>query len=456
MKDNKYQEFMSHITLTPEMKERVMEAMEEEMEEMKLTDEVTAEEGIKVMEEESAKNNKEFETSDKPAGKTGGRRSFLRYGGFAVAACLILLVGTGLGASLSGSNHREENADLPAQTSQYADKNYDPVTGGDESYETEDYDYNAGEDDFEDVESMDEDLGYMPEEPSDSNVQTSQSISASGTKADVNQSKNADTKEDTSSGTEGPSAQEENNTISAEKLIYTCRVTVETENYQDSIRQIRESIKKCGGFIESEYEYGDGAGYNYNTSENMSTDVAIKHNKLIIRIPMNQYDSFVNGVSAFGNVTEKNQDVENITRIYKDTETRIKALKTQEKRLLQMMEKAQSISDMVTVEDRLTDVQAELESYQNSKSEMDSNINYGTVELSLHQVKRISEQSQTGFGERMKNRFLDGLEVIVEFFRGLILLAAFLLPLLPLVLIIVLVVRWIRKRKKAKKMDKEK
>ena len=237
-----------------------------------------------------------------------------------------------------------------------------------------------------------------------------------------------------------------------EKLVYTCTVTLETENYRDSIKDIRESIKKCNGFIESEYEYGDASGYDYSSEVYEAKDTEIKHNKLIIRIPMDHYESFVSGMSAFGNVTEKNQDVENITKSYQDTETRIKALKTQENRLLEMMKKAETISDMITVEDRLTEVQSELEYYQNNLNTMDNKVNYGTVELSIHQVSRYTESPEISFGQKAKNRFEDGINVIAGFFRGLALVIVFLAPILPIFLIlafvIFLIIRKMRKKQR--------
>ena len=469
MKDNKYQEFMSHITLTPEIKERVMEAIEEEIEEMEaekadlemvsgedrtdrkedFPEEGNQETGNAVLGE----RNKERAKAKKVYKKAGRKPSILGIGGMAAAACLLLLVGTGLGAVFAGRSYSKGDATMPVQTGQYAENDYDTSSNESAAYAEESYD---GEDYDMEEEAFVEDQNYLPQEPSVSGNQDSQSVSASGS----TEALAAKDKQDKSTYTDGDngssqSQEDKKSSQSTEKLIYTCRVTVETENYRDSIRQIRESVEKCGGFIESEYEYGDGAGYDYNSSEEEAADVSIKHNKLVIRIPMKQYDSFVNGASAFGNVTEKSQDVENITRVYKDTGTRIKALKTQEKRLLQMMEKAETISDMVTVEDRLTDVQAELESYQNSLNEMDSKIDYGTVEFSLHQVKRLSEQGQTSFARKMKNRFLDGLMVVVEFFRGLVLVLAFLLPIIPLVLIILLIIFGIRKRKMRKKAIKK-
>ena len=75
MKDNKYQEYMSHITLTPEMKERVMGAIEEEIEEIEAMDGRVPGADFTDINDEPAREDVKIMA----AGKAGRRRSFLRY-----------------------------------------------------------------------------------------------------------------------------------------------------------------------------------------------------------------------------------------------------------------------------------------------------------------------------------------------------------------------------------------
>ena len=461
MKDNKYQELMSHITMTPDMEKRVMEAVEAEIEE----EEAIRDEGIILQKDDESipgippvpkarEGDYRRQAKKEGAKKKNTKTSrIFRVGGIAAAACLILILGIGTGIMLgSGRNN--------VSSSHYADNSNNESnqswSGAAEAIrDDDDMDYADGEgayeEEYAEEEINDEDSGYMPAQVSSAEAGGgSVSANSAGGKQE-DQEKSKDKSDSDSSGLTGDEAQKDDKNL-AEKLVYTCTVTVETENYRDSIKDIRESIKKCNGFIESEYEYGDASGYDYSSEVYEAKDTEIKHNKLIIRIPMDHYESFVSGMSAFGNVTEKNQDVENITKSYQDTETRIKALKTQENRLLEMMKKAETISDMITVEDRLTEVQSELEYYQNNLNTMDNKVNYGTVELSIHQVSRYTESPEISFGQKAKNRFEDGINVIAGFFRGLALVIVFLAPILPIFLvlafIIFLIIRGVRKKKR--------
>lgn len=458
MKDNKYQELMSHISMTPEMEKRVMEAMMEEIEEQEaiMEEETMAGEAadinpgpppVVLSENREDRTQPERKTVKKKFTKKS--RAYL-FGSLAAAACLILVLGLGLGAALGS-----RRSPAPSQYADNAEKQNLETSGEDSEYESNDqyagstevYDADYDED-YEAEEVGDEDPGYVSAKTSSS---ADNGVSGSSENADqAGKADNKDNKSKDQSGLTGDES-EKNEKDPAEKLVYTCTVTVETESYRSSIEDIRESIKKCNGFIESEYEYGDASGYDYSSENYEAKDTRIKHNKLVIRIPMDRYESFVNGMSAFGNVTEKNQDVVNITKTYQDTETRIKALKTQENRLLEMMKKAETISDMITVEDRLTDVQSELEYYQNDLNTMDNKVNYGTVELSLHQVKRFTESPEVSFSQKIKNRFEDGINAVAGFFRGLALMIVFLAPILLLITVIVIIVIWVIRRNKKKK-----
>ena len=72
--------------------------------------------------------------------------------------------------------------------------------------------------------------------------------------------------------------------------------------------------------------------------------------------------------------------------------------------LLKMMEKAESIQDMIAVEERLTEVQSELAWYEESLTGMDNQVDYATVTVSLREVKEYSESPEAGFGEKAGRR----------------------------------------------------
>ena len=107
---------------------------------------------------------------------------------------------------------------------------------------------------------------------------------------------------------------------------------------------------------------------------------------------------------------------------YANHEASRKALEIEQKRLLDMMEKAETVEDMIAVEARLTDVERELNDEKTQLSDMDRDVNFSTVYISLQEVFEYSEQVvEISYGEKLKKAFSRAVSDFVEFWGDLIL-----------------------------------
>lgn len=235
-----------------------------------------------------------------------------------------------------------------------------------------------------------------------------------------------------------------------QKLVYTCDLTLETLQYEDSVKSVKDLIKKYKGIIEEENQYDDDYGW-YNTSSKNSGTL---HTSLMIRIPSDHYEDFLEGLEGNGKILHKNMRVDNITKHYTEVSTTIESLKIQEKRLLEMMEKAGSIEDMITVEKRLTEVQNELAQYKNVLAALDTDVAYSTINLTIDEVVRYEAQTNT-FMERLHGTLTESGDHFLSFLEGalfaLILWGPILLMILIVIVILVMVIRKIRKGRKQKR-----
>ncbi len=247
-----------------------------------------------------------------------------------------------------------------------------------------------------------------------------------------------------------------------EKLVYTCTMEMETTEYKETIAAIQELIKKYEAIIGHE-SYTDSARDWYYTNYEKRTGTLSAY--LVIRVPSQNYQDFLNGMQGFGQITSSTQDVENITRHYSETQTTIRSLETQEDRLLEMMENAETIEEMLAIEDRLTDVQNELQILRNRLSEMDTDVAYSTVNLTIREVVEYSPIDNPiktlTFGDRLKNTLAESWQTFKDFLEGLLFFLIRATPILlvlgvisvGIMLIIMAIVKGSRKRreKKAKK-----
>ena len=231
------------------------------------------------------------------------------------------------------------------------------------------------------------------------------------------------------------------------KWVITMSLTAETENLTDAMGLLAEKIQASGGYVESQSVSGTAV----NSGRSPSAYITV-------RVPAEQLDSFVEDVSGMTNVVSSSRYVEDITLSYTDTEGRVKALKTEEARLLELMEQAETMSDLLEIEGRLTEVRYQLENYTSTLRLYDNQVDYATLDLTLREVAKFTPPEKQGFWEKVTSGLADS---IVDLGQGMVDFAAWVLielPYLVLVgllgwLVVFLTRRSIKKRRAKKEQN---
>ena len=88
-----------------------------------------------------------------------------------------------------------------------------------------------------------------------------------------------------------------------------------------------------------------------------------------------------------------------------------------------MMEQAYTIEDMITVEDRLSEVQNELSKLQTKLVGLDTDVAYSYVDIELEEVFEYSatEVEKPGFFKRLGKEIVDGFKAMIQIFEDIIL-----------------------------------
>lgn len=181
------------------------------------------------------------------------------------------------------------------------------------------------------------------------------------------------------------------------KWVITMDVSAETENLDEDLAQLLEKITASGGYVESQRINGSSSG-SYSRSA-----------YLTVRVPADRLEDFMAEVDGMSNVTSSSRYVEDITLQYSDTEGRVKALETEQARLLELMEQAETVSDLLEIEGRLTEVRYQLENYASTLRLYDNQVDYATVSLSLREVEKYSPPEKQGFWEKIKTGLADSV-----------------------------------------------
>lgn len=229
------------------------------------------------------------------------------------------------------------------------------------------------------------------------------------------------------------------------KLVQTMYLDTETEDMDSLLGAVSDRVNQLGGYIEAQTTYNGSA---YSTYRRRYAD-------LTIRIPAEKLNDFVTAVGEVSNIISSESDMDDITLTYVATESRMKALQTEHDRLLELMEQAGDLADLLTVEQRLTEVTAELEQITSTLRLYDNQVDYGTIHLNITEVREytVVEEPETVW-ERISTGFADSLESIGDFFVELFVFVVANLPYLVIWALVItgviVLIRVIIKRKKKK------
>ena len=255
---------------------------------------------------------------------------------------------------------------------------------------------------------------------------------------------------------ESESLTTETSNTTTQKLVYTADVDIETKDMDNALDSIKSVIVKYNGIIERE----DLSNMGQITYDSYYRSNKTAYAYIYVRVPQENYDVFLDSLEdEEGSIVIANlsKSVSNMTEVYYDTASRLRSLRVQEERLFEFMKGATTVSEMLDVEDRLTDVQYEIDSATNTMAEIDYDVQYSTVKLNIAEVLKYTEREENpkNFVERLwsyikgsTENFLDNVEELLE---GLI----YAVPNLALWVVIYIVVSRIFKKIWKKRKDKK-
>lgn len=245
---------------------------------------------------------------------------------------------------------------------------------------------------------------------------------------------------ESTSNNEAPGGQD-GGTLTGEKLVYTCDLSIETLEYEQCVSAIKNNISAFGGIIERESESDSARNWYYG---DYVKTTGTRRLNMTVRIPSGKYYEFLSSLEGTGKIVSKNSYVENISKRYYETDALIKALEIQQKRLLDMMEQAETIEDMLIIESRLSEVQYQLNSARNSLSSMDTDVAFSTVTLLVDEVMEYTPQDPVvktnTFWDRLQNTLSETWEFTLDMLEFLLFMVIRLIPVAVFIAVVVLIV----------------
>ena len=223
------------------------------------------------------------------------------------------------------------------------------------------------------------------------------------------------------------------------KLVYSSSIQLETKNYDNDYAAVKNALDAAGGYIENEYTYANSTDYG-----------SARFSDMVLRVPTEQYNSFLDTVAGIGTVKEKQISAEDISDQYYDNDSRIEILEQRQKRLMGHLEDATKMQDIIDLEDQLDEVIRDIDSLKGTKRGMDNQVSFAQVYLTLNEVITAETVTSTGdpVGERAANAYNMSMTGVGQFLQdfavGLAAAAPVLMLLAVIAVIVLLVVKLVK------------
>ena len=192
----------------------------------------------------------------------------------------------------------------------------------------------------------------------------------------------------------------------ARKIVYTAHLTLETTDYDATLAALHETLNALGGYVEH--------------SENRNYGTDRRWVQYVLRVPAAAYGEFMTAAEDSGSLINKTEDSEDITAQYVDVTARIDTLLQQRARLQQLSAQAESLYDLLEIEENLANVQYQLESWQRQLAAFDDRVDYCTVTVEVQEVTVYTPVQPTA-GERMSRALSRGVEDFADTLFDLVL-----------------------------------
>ncbi len=234
------------------------------------------------------------------------------------------------------------------------------------------------------------------------------------------------------------------NTVEGQMLIYMVDMSIITEEYDQDYASIKMKLSKLGGYVYTEYSSGTKG----------SDD--LRYVSLVLKIPVENLDEFVNGVDKEMKVTSKRINVEDTTDQYYDIASRIDLLETRYKKMEEYLKTATEMQDIITIEEEMSNIIYQLENLKGEKKGIENKVRFSTVNITLNEAKSsaINAYDEKTIWDRMANGISSTFNDMVDYMGDILVLFVSSLPVLGLIaviaIIIIVIVKIISRRKTKK------
>jgi Domain of unknown function (DUF4349) len=182
-----------------------------------------------------------------------------------------------------------------------------------------------------------------------------------------------------------------NNDIPQQYLIKSLNVTMAVKD----TRQIASQIQSWIGATDPR---STSAGASYQETGNNLYNVSLTFSVQATLYPTIYAYLRDYTVQHGGQLISFTENVQDVTNDYIDTQSRLKNLRGEQQRLLTLLGQAQALNDVLNIEQRLTDVEGQIEDIEAHLNALNGQVTFYTVAIALQPLSSAAPPPTTGSG----------------------------------------------------------
>lgn len=191
------------------------------------------------------------------------------------------------------------------------------------------------------------------------------------------------------------------------KIIKDGAISIEVNDIETSKKKMDEIVKKYKAYYESDVFSSYSNRSEYRLKIRMTPDSFEKLNEDLKNID--------------GRIVEKDIKTRDVTKEYLDIEIRVNNAMAMMKRYQDMLSKAQKVSDMIEIQNKINEIEFQIESHKGELKYMNDRINYSSLDLTIiEKHEYVNTSVSEKFSTKLINGIKTGWQIVLSLILGLV------------------------------------
>lgn len=247
-------------------------------------------------------------------------------------------------------------------------------------------------------------------------------VGGGGADATVRESGSADVALETAQAGDGAgdAAEYETNAATGRLQVVTGTARLEVRDFESASENLTGLVERNGGYVSDTSERVHRAG---NTTW--------KSGRLVLRVPSENFTAVFEAVKAEGQLVAADKRSEDVTGQVVDLRARLESLRAERDQLRELYDRANDTEAVLEVQQRLADVQTEIERTEARLAALENRVNYSTITVELTEDRPDAPVDvEQWYDISPLQAFMESVHGVVVTVRAMVVLASYAAPYL--------------------------